>query len=736
MRSSTPLYLDCQVSSSIRATSLDGESSVHSRFHGDTEQSGRTQTSTLNEHDRLQLPVSGSRRESFLYRSDSDCDNPPPPLSTRSSISSEGIRSEELVTPFAQVLSCLQNIRSNFVLLTNVRQSRHRRGSDGFHLNSRVCNLYETGDGSFIRDDMFKKLTMETLKEFDWCLNQLECLQASMTIGDMASNKFRKILNRELKENSEAGNGAPEVSAWVYNTFIGNANFFTSTHTDKPLDEDMSSPTKDQSGPIRARSRSLVRSIKKLTRSISCSGSIPRFGVECQDEVALEKVMEDLDKWNFDVFKVYDLTQSRPLLSISYTILQTRDLLKTFKIKPSVFVSYMSSVENHYLKDVSFHNSTHAADVTQATHFLLSATAFQGVFSDLEILAAIFASAIHDVDHPGVNNQFLVDSNSEMAIIYNDESVLENHHLAVAFQLLQHEDCDIFQNLSKKERQLLRKMSIEMVLATDNAKHMSLLAALKTMVETKIVAGKHLVLDSFQDRLHVLKCLVHCSDLSNPTRPLKHYQKWVNRLMDEFFAQGDIEREKGMDISPMMDRHNANVAKSQVVFIDYVVHPLWETWADLVHPDAQELLEFLNENREWYKIRSSPSTTTSPKSSPNLAALRRVSLQLESGHGAVQDSSSLQARGGEERRNSDSSLLKGPNDQVLKKVQKRLQEVADCRIEENSSVQMVETGESRTARGAPNGTVINNSGAVVNQTSQQKDGINSCVSAVKGNSAN
>ena len=50
-----------------------------------------------------------------------------------------------------------------------------------------------------------------------------------------------------------------------------------------------------------------------------------------------------------------------------------------------------------------------------------------------------------------------------MAIIYNDESVLENHHLAVAFQLLQHEDCDIFQNLSKKERQLLRKMSIEMV---------------------------------------------------------------------------------------------------------------------------------------------------------------------------------------------------------------------------------------------------------------------------------
>ena len=52
---------------------------------------------------------------------------------------------------------------------------------------------------------------------------------------------------------------------------------------------------------------------------------------------------------------------------------------------------------------------------------------------------------------------------SEMALMYNDESVLENHHLAVAFQLLQHEDCDILENLSRKERQTVRRMIIEMV---------------------------------------------------------------------------------------------------------------------------------------------------------------------------------------------------------------------------------------------------------------------------------
>lgn len=88
--------------------------------------------------------------------------------------------------------------------------------------------------------------------------------------------------------------------------------------------------------------------------------------------------------------------------------------------------------------------------------------------------------------------------------MYNDESVLENHHLAVAFKLLQEDNCDIFANLSKKQRQSLRKMVIDMVLATDMSKHMSLLADLKTMVETKKVAGSGvLLLDNYTDRIQV-----------------------------------------------------------------------------------------------------------------------------------------------------------------------------------------------------------------------------------------
>jgi cAMP-specific phosphodiesterase 4 len=182
--------------------------------------------------------------------------------------------------------------------------------------------------------------------------------------------------------------------------------------------------------------------------------------------------------------------------------------------------------------------------------------------------------------------------------MYNDESVLENHHLAVAFKLLQNEGCDIFVNLGKKQRQTLRKMVIDMVLSTDMSKHMSLLADLKTMVETKKVAGSGvLLLDNYTDRIQVIRnichkssssaasrCniqitvtehisalssqvlenLVHCADLSNPTKPLQLYRRWVELLMEEFFQQGDREREQNLDISPMCDRHSATIEKSQV----------------------------------------------------------------------------------------------------------------------------------------------------------------------------
>lgn len=250
---------------------------------------------------------------------------------------------------------------------------------------------------------------------------------------------------------------------------------------------------------------------------------------------------------------------------VTYTALRQREMFKRFDIPPATLVTYLLHLEHHY-KDNPYHNSIHGADVTQSINVLLSSPSLKGVFTDMEIFAAIFAACIHDVDHPGYTNQYLINTNSELAIMYNDESVLEQHHLAVAFKLLQDPNCDFLVNWTKKQRQAFRKIAIAMVLATDMSKHMSLLADLKTMVESKKVAGQSnlLQLDKHNDRLQVLQSMIHCADLSNPTKTIDIYQSWNQRILEEYWKQGDKEKENGLEVSPMCDRFNVTIEKSQV----------------------------------------------------------------------------------------------------------------------------------------------------------------------------
>ncbi|XP_007549733.1 cAMP-specific 3',5'-cyclic phosphodiesterase 4B-like isoform X1 [Poecilia formosa] len=564
----------------------------------------------------------GQRRESFLYRSDSDYDMSPKAVSRNSSLASEGHTAEDfIVTPFAQVLASLRSVRSNFTILANVSTPLVKRSPLGG-----VC----VSPRGTLSDQQYQQLALDTLEELDWCLDQLETIQTHRSVSEMASNKFKRMLNRELSHLSEMSRSGNQVSEYISSTFL-----------DKQNEVEIPSPT------LKDKPMSHISGVRKLSHSSSLSSaSMPRFGVNTDHEDELAKELEDLNKWSFNIFKVAEFSNNRPLSCIMYAIFQERELLKTFRIPVDTFVTYVMTLEDHYHGNVAYHNSLHAADVAQSTHVLLSTPALDAVFTDLEILAALFAAAIHDVDHPGVSNQFLIntserttarasisasisasyfvplpftspspsssESDSELALMYNDESVLENHHLAVGFKLLHLENCDIFQNLTKRQRQSLRKLVIDMVLATDMSKHMTLLADLKTMVETKKVTSSGvLLLDHYTERIQVLKNMVHCADLSNPTKPLPLYRQWTERIMEEFFRQGDKERERGMEISAMCDKHTASVEKSQVGFIDYIVHPLWETWADLVHPDAQEILDTLEENRDWY-LNTMPQSPSPP----------------------------------------------------------------------------------------------------------------------------
>ena len=70
------------------------------------------------------------------------------------------------------------------------------------------------------------------------------------------------------------------------------------------------------------------------------------------------------------------------------------------------------------------------------------------------------------------------------------------------------------------------------------------------MIETKRISDgglKPVEIESFSEKMHVLKCLVHCADLSNPTRPLDLYEQWVNRLMEEFFRQVSYSKCNNID---------------------------------------------------------------------------------------------------------------------------------------------------------------------------------------------
>ncbi|TFJ98335.1 AP-4 complex subunit mu-1 [Platysternon megacephalum] len=503
-------------------------------------------------------------------------------MSRNSSVASESHTEDLIVTPFAQVLASLRSVRNNFSILANVPTPTSSKRSP--------VGSQPTFCKAMLSEETYQQLAKETLEELDWCLDQLETIQTYRSVSEMASNKFKRMLTRELTHLSEMSRSGNQVSEYISNTFL-----------DVLYQASPWGPCPPVPPPI-------------LTTPCSAF-----------------QELENLNKWGLNIFHVSEYSNSRSLSCIMYTIFQERELLKTFKIPVETLLTYVLTLEEHYHADVAYHNSLHAADVVQSTHVLLATPALDAVFTDLEILAALFAAAIHDVDHPGVSNQFLINTNSELALMYNDESVLENHHLAVGFKLLQEENCDIFQSLGKRQRQTLRKMVIDMVLATDMSKHMSLLADLKTMVETKKVTSSGvLLLDNYTDRIQVLRNMVHCADLSNPTKPLALYRQWTDRIMEEFFRQGDKERERGMEISPMCDKHTASVEKSQVGFIDYIVHPLWETWADLVHPDAQEILDTLEDNRDWYHsmIPQSPSPPPDDQDKDEEACLEKFQFEL------------------------------------------------------------------------------------------------------------
>jgi len=106
----------------------------------------------------------------------------------------------------------------------------------------------------------------------------------------------------------------------------------------------------------------------------------------------------------------------------------------------------------------------------------------------------------------------------------------------------------------------------------------------------------------------LMKMAMKCADLGHLTLAWEVHRKWVFRLEDEFFAQGDMEKAKGLPASYLMDRHQQGCSKSQTGFFEFVALPYFRSLVRAL-PDAQPLLDGMMANYcAWQDIERPPST--------------------------------------------------------------------------------------------------------------------------------
>ncbi|XP_042568059.1 calcium/calmodulin-dependent 3',5'-cyclic nucleotide phosphodiesterase 1C-like isoform X4 [Cyprinus carpio] len=294
-------------------------------------------------------------------------------------------------------------------------------------------------------------------------------------------------------------------------------------------------------------------------------------------------VLKHVDKWSFDVFALNESSGDHALKFIFYELLTRYDLISRFKIPVSALVSFVEALEVGYSKHKNpYHNLIHAADVTQTVHYLLLKTGMVHWLTELEIFAMLFAAAIHDYEHTGTTNNFHIQTRSDTAILYNDRSVLESHHVSAAYRLLQDDDeMNILYNLSKDDWRELRALVVEMVLATDMSCHFQQVKAMKNFLQ----------LPEGIDKPKALSLLLHTADISHPAKNWDLHHRWTTSLLEEFFRQGDKEAELGLPFSPLCDRKSTMVAQSQIGFIDFIVVPTFTVLTDMTEKIVTPLIE-------------------------------------------------------------------------------------------------------------------------------------------------
>lgn len=183
----------------------------------------------------------------------------------------------------------------------------------------------------------------------------------------------------------------------------------------------------------------------------------------------------------------------------------------------------------------------------------------------------MLAALSHDIGHPGLTNRYLISSKNELALRYNDMSVLENMHCALIYALLNNPQFNIFAALKNSEWTNSRRLMIEMILNTDMSKHFEMLSRFRMRASSLKDFNEELL----EDRTSILCMCLKCADLGHSAKAFELHEKWTQLVCEEFFLQGDLEKMNGMPVSIYCDRDDTDIPKSQAGFIRNVCLPLF-----------------------------------------------------------------------------------------------------------------------------------------------------------------
>ncbi|XP_023713018.1 uncharacterized protein LOC111867414 isoform X3 [Cryptotermes secundus] len=321
----------------------------------------------------------------------------------------------------------------------------------------------------------------------------------------------------------------------------------------------------------RRRKRLTTRS---LTQEPALLDDIHHGQVQC--------VLDRVWQWPFNAFTLDTVTGGRSLPVLCVHLFHWYGLMDHFNLDVVRVWKLFTLVEAGYHSTNPYHNSVHATDVTQAMHCFLQEEKIKVHLTPLEIMSSLIAAVTHDLDHPGVNQPFLIATSNHLAALYENTSVLENHHWRSAIGCLL--ESNVAEQLGACRFELEQQIS-SLILATDITRQQEFLSRFKRYLDQNL-----LDMSRAEDRHFILQIALKCADISNPCRPWDVSRKWSHKVCEEFFRQGDYERQLNLPVTSLCDRQTTSIPKIQAGFFRLVVSPLFEEWHRFLKTDLSTLM--------------------------------------------------------------------------------------------------------------------------------------------------